>query len=94
MKARRAVAKKFGLGRKFEAHTFPILLRYKKLSQFTHFLEDFGQKMVFVSNTVFTRQEVHYYMAQIAYYTELNLQICNYAQKQCICRKKSKYAPD
>ena len=30
----------------------------------------------------------------IANYTELNLQICSYAQKQRICRKQSKYALD
>ena len=37
-------------------------------------------------------QEVHYYMVYIAYFTELNLQICEYAQKRRICRKNSKYA--
>ena len=39
-------------------------------------------------------QEVHYYMVYIAYYTDLNLQICNYAQKRRICRKNGKYALD
>ena len=29
-------------------------------------------------------QEVYYYMLYITYFTELNLQICDYAQKQCI----------
>ena len=29
--------------------------------------------------TVFLGQEVHYFMVYIAYYAELNLQICNYA---------------
>ena len=33
-------------------------------------------------------------MVCIAYYIELNVQICNYAQKQRICRENSKYAPD
>ena len=33
-------------------------------------------------------------MVYIAYYTELNLQILNYAQKQHICRKNSKNALD
>ena len=33
-------------------------------------------------------------MVYIAYYTELNLQFCNYAQKQRICRENSKYAFD
>ena len=35
---------------------------------------------------------VHYYMVFITYYTELNLHICNYAQKQQICCGNSKYA--
>ena len=46
-----------------------------------------------VKNGVF-RQEVHYYMVYIAYFTELNLQICNYAQKQRICRENCKYGLD
>ena len=29
---------------------------------------------------MFLGQEVHYYMVYIAYFTELNLQICDYAQ--------------
>ena len=33
-------------------------------------------------------------MVYIAFYTELNLQICSYAQKRCICSKKGKYGPD
>ena len=33
-------------------------------------------------------------MVYIAYYTDLSLQICNYVQKQRICRENSKYAPD
>ena len=33
-------------------------------------------------------------MVYIAYYTELDLQNCNYVQKRRICRKNSKYAPD
>ena len=39
-------------------------------------------------------EEVHYYMVHIAYYTELILQICDYAQKQRIWRKNCKYAFD
>ena len=35
-------------------------------------------------------QEVHYYMVYIAYFTELNLQICDYAQKRRICRENCK----
>ena len=37
---------------------------------------------------------MHYYIVYIAYYTELNLQICDYAQKRRICRKNCKYAFD
>ena len=40
---------------------------------------------------MFLGQEVHYYMVYIAYYTKLNLQLCNYAQMR---RKNSQYAPD
>ena len=35
--------------------------------------------MPFLVKTVPLWQEVHYYMVYIAYYTDLNLQICNYA---------------
>ena len=34
------------------------------------------------------------YALCIAYYTEFNLQICNYVQKRRICREKYKYALD
>ena len=33
-------------------------------------------------------------MVYIAYFTELNLQICDYAQKRHICRENCKYALD
>ena len=46
------------------------------------------------SKTAFLRQEVRFFMAYIAYHTELNVQICNYAQKLRICRKNSKYPFD
>ena len=61
------------------------------LSRFSHFLKTFGQKCFFGSKTAFLGQEVHYYMVNIAYYTELNLQICNYVQKRRIYRDNSKY---
>ena len=44
--------------------------------------------------TLDSEQEVHYYIVYIAYCTELNVQICNYAQKRRICRENSKYTPD
>ena len=40
-----------------------------------------AKKCLFGSKTVFLGQEVHYYMVYIAYFTELILQICDYAQK-------------
>ena len=60
------------------------------MSRFTHFLEIF----LFGSKTVFLGQEVHYYMVYIAYFTELNLQICDYEQKRRIYRENCKYALD
>ena len=39
------------------------------------------QKKVFLVKDSVLGQEVHYYMAYIAYHTEVNLQICNYEQK-------------
>ena len=93
-KARRAFAKKFGLEGKFQTLTYAIyakLSRYYDLLQFTHFLEDVGQKKCsFWSKTVFPGQKVPYYMVYIAYYNGMKLQICNYAQKRRIC----KYTPD
>ena len=52
------------------------------------------KRCLFGSKTVFLGQEVHYYVVYIAYFTELNLQICYYAEKQRICRKNCKYALD
>ena len=51
-----------------------------------------AQKCLFGSKTVFLGQEVQHFMVGITNYTELNLQVCNYAQKRRICREKSKYA--
>ena len=43
-----------------------------------------AKKVSFGSKTAFLGQEVHYYMVYIAYFTELNLQICDYDQKRRI----------
>ena len=43
---------------------------------------------------MFIGQEVHYYMVYIAYFTELSLQICYYAQKRRICCENCNYALD
>ena len=50
--------------------------------------------MPFWVKTAFLGQEVHYYMVYIAYFNELNLQICDYAQKRRICRENCKYVLD
>ena len=36
---------------------------------------------------MFLGQEVQYYMVYIAYYNEINLQICNYTQKNALVTK-------
>ena len=56
------------------------------------FWKSLGNKVPFWSKTVFLRQEVNYYMVYIAYYTELNMQICNYAKKTTHLLQNSKYA--
>ena len=43
-----------------------------------------AKKCFFGSKTVFLGQEVPYYVVYIAYFTELILQICDYAQKRRI----------
>ena len=40
-----------------------------------------AKEVPFWVKKVFLGQEVHYYMVYIAYFTELILQICDYAQK-------------
>ena len=57
-------------------------------------LRTFGsQVLIWVKNSVSWAKKCLTH-GHIAYYTELNLQICNYALKWCICRKNSKCAPD
>ena len=58
-------------------------------------LKIFRQKKYLLgSKTVFLGQEVHYYTVYSAYFTDLDLQICDYAQKQCICRENCKCVLD
>ena len=52
-----------------------------------------AKKVPFWAITVFLGQ-MHYYMVYNAYFTELNLHICNYGQKRRICRENCKYAFD
>ena len=53
-----------------------------------------AKKVFFGVKALLLGEEVHYYMECIAYYTELNLQHCDYPQKRRICRENSKYALD
>ena len=80
--------------RKFQALTYASLSSY--ILRFDVIYALFGnlwaKKRLFSSKTVFLGQEVYYFMVHIAFFTELNLQICNYVQKRRICRKNSKYA--
>ena len=93
--ARVAPAEKFGLGRKFYAWTYAILSQIKICRDLRTFWRSLGKKKcLFGSKTVFLGQEVHYYMVYIAYFTDLILQICDYAQKRRIWREICKYALD
>ena len=59
---------------------FVICIFWKTLGKTSAFF--WSKKSVFcLLKTVFFGQEVHCYMVFIPYYTELNLQMCNYAQK-------------
>ena len=67
----------------------PIL---KFVAIYAYFGNLWTAKVFFGSKTVFLGKEMHYYIVDIANYSELNLQICNYAHKRRICReKKSRY---
>ena len=39
----------------------------------------------------YSGKKKHFYVINNAFYTELDLQICNYAQERRICRENSKY---
>ena len=43
-----------------------------------------AKKCLFGSKTMFLGQEEHYDMVYIAYFTELILHFCDYAQKRCV----------
>jgi len=79
-----APAEKFGHGRKFEARTYAILSQIKICRDLRTFWRSLGKKVLSRSKTVFLGQEVHYYMVNTAYFTELTLQICDYAQNRRI----------
>ena len=58
------------------------------------FWKALGKRSAFLGQNSVLGQEMQFYMVSIENYTELNLQICNYAQKQCICGETSKYTLD
>ena len=66
----------------------PNIGYFVAISRFVAFYALFGElltkKVLFGSKTAFLGQEVHYYMVYIAYFTELILQICDYAHKRRI----------
>ena len=67
---------------------YVIKINYENLSRFLYFSGGlWAKKCSFGSKTVPLGQEVHYNMVHIAYYTELNLQICNYAQNDAFVAK-------
>ena len=59
---------------------------------YTLFGDLWAKKVSFGSKTAFLGQEVHYYMENIAYFTDLNFQLGDYAKKRRICCKNCKYA--
>ena len=82
--ARGAPAEKFGLRQFFLAQTYAILSRIKICRNYALFGDLWAKKCLFGSKTVFLGQELQYYMVYIVYFTELILQICDYAQKRRI----------
>ena len=86
-RTRRAFAEKFGLRQKIWALTYAILSRYYDYDYDYALFGRLRAKKVIFWVFVFFGQEVLYYMVYIAYYAELNLQICNYVQKRRICRE-------
>ena len=93
-KPRRAFAKKFG--RKFQALIYVILSICYDLRTFWRTL---GKRIVFFCFFLWGGGGAEHSISWagsaiccILYW--LNLQICNYTQKRCICRENSKYVPD
>ena len=72
-----------------------LFCRDIKICRNLHTFRKFLAKKCFIgSKAVFLGQQVDFYMVYSAYFTELNLQFCKYAQKRHICRKIIKYASD
>ena len=87
-KARGALPKSLDSDGNFKSQHTLVCRDIKICRDLRNFWKSLGKKSVILSKTVFLGQEMHYYMVCIAYYTELNLQICNNMQKQRNCRKK------
>ena len=82
--ARVADAKKFGLGQKFYARTYAILSRIKICRDLRTFWRSLGKKSAFLGQKqcfLGKKCTISNYMVCIAYFTELILQTCDYAQK-------------
>ena len=72
-------------------HYWPFLNPNKKLP---NYFEPGWQQLCKVTKGLRWNACIHGMNVWIAYYTELNLQICNYVQKRPICRENSKYEFD
>ena len=80
-----APAEKFGLRRKFEARTYAILSGINICRDLRTFFRSLGKKSAFLGQKqCFLGKKCTMHMVYIAYFTELILQICDYAQKQRI----------
>ena len=78
-KARWAFTEKFGFGRTISAKTYVFVGILRYIAIHALFGRLWPRKGLFGSKTVFLGKEVHYHVVYIAYQTELNLQICDYA---------------
>ena len=77
-------AEKFGLRRNFKPEPTLFCPELRFVAIYALFGDLWAKKCLFGSKTVFLGQELHYYMVYIAYFTELILQIYDYAQKRRI----------
>ena len=91
---KRRLTKSLDLDENFKPEHTLFCRKLRFVANYALFGDLWAKKVPFWVKTVLLGQEVHYYMVYIAYFTELNLQICDYAQKQHICRENCKYALD
>ena len=76
------VAEKLGSDENFKPEHTLFCRELRFVAIYTLFGDLWAKKVPFGSKTVFLGQEVHYFMVYIAYFTELGLQMCDYAQKR------------